>query len=181
MINELAYENKDLTNEVKLLRRTLEDVVQRMNKMNSNSEDKETRWYAVVRGKWDEHTEEFESGISDSLVTYNDAILHTWMPIAKSFKTKEDAQNYLRENRAAAVAEGMQFVHGGVFSPRWFRFKNSKNSTYTIGPKAHCVQEGVDPNVYMERVLNASEGKKPVSDYGREYRFVELNDFGYDN
>ena len=79
------------------------------------------KYYAVLRGRYDEHEDEFVSGIFDDFEEYNDAVMGATGFKAKGHDTYEKAAKWYEDHIESIEAENASYRNqDGQYSPQWY-------------------------------------------------------------
>ena len=133
----------------------------------------------MARGIWDPDSNRFETLLTTDLEEYECAIVGTWMPVARSFTTKAEAEEFIQHNEGPSAATGMRHVRNGVFSTRWYQVTDQAKGLYTIVHDSTMATELVQMNPVdrkMQRVPD-SRGWNPGAREGIELQFIPHEEF----
>ena len=98
------------------------------------SESKGSRFYAVLRGRFDEDKDDFMSDIYDNVAAHNDAMVGAKHFKGQSFSSYHKAQEYYRSNIEAVRTKNLDFRdERGRFSFHWYAVWNVQTGeTHTV-------------------------------------------------
>ena len=133
---------EDLENRVSLLETQFDDV-----RIAMEGGESGPRFYAVLRGRFDERLNDFVTGIFNSKEEYDGAVLGATRAKAKSKSTYEKAVDYYEENIEVVEIENTTFRNEvGLYSPQWYVVYPAQPGEAPI----HIVPTFDDANFYVK-------------------------------